>query len=175
MNPRTIINFVAFQAAWFGCVFATAAGRPILGACAPLAATVIHLAISRDKIRLELRTLGAAALLGLVLDGSAVALGLLRLPGEAGVAATLFWFVSLWIGFGTTLSSSLSWLSRSTMLACVFGAVAGPLSYYAGVRLGALVAGESWTAWVWVCVEWAIATPLLLRLANPAAPARGAR
>ena len=175
MNPRTIINFVAFQAAWFGCVFATAAGRPILGACAPLAATVIHLAISRAKIRSELRTLAAAALLGLAMDGVAVALGLLRLPGEVGVASTLFWFVSLWIGFGTTLSSSLAWLSRSTLLACVFGAVAGPLSYYAGVRLGALVAAESWTAWAWVCAEWAIATPLLLRLANPSAPAKGAR
>jgi hypothetical protein len=175
MNPRTIINFVAFQAAWFGCVFATAAGRPILGACAPLAATVVHLAISRDRIRTELRTLGAAALLGLFLDGGAVALGLLRLPGEVGTASTLFWFVALWIGFGTTLSSSLSWLSRSTSLACVFGAVAGPLSYYAGVRLGALVAAESWTAWAWVCVEWAVATPLLLRLANPAVQAKGAR
>lgn len=175
MNPRTIINFVVFQAAWFACVFATAAGRPIIGACAPLAATVIHLAIARDTVRRELRTIAATAMIGLAMDGGAVALGLLRLPGESGVGSTLFWFVSLWIGFGTTLSSSLAWLSRNTAMACVFGAVAGPLSYYAGVRLGALVAAESWTAWAWVCVEWAIATPVLLRLANPTAPAKGAR
>jgi hypothetical protein len=55
---------------------------------------------------------------------------------------------------------SLEWLSGRYALAAVLGAVAGPLSYLGGERLGAITV-ESPLA---IGIEWAIATPLLVYL-----------
>jgi hypothetical protein len=46
------------------------------------------------------------------------------------------------------------------------GAVFAPLSYWAGVRLGAGTFGEVYVSLATIGVMWAIATPLLLLIAN---------
>jgi Protein of unknown function (DUF2878) len=42
------------------------------------------------------------------------------------------------MNFATTFHTSLSWLSSRYFLAAIFGAVGGPVGYYAGAQLGAL-------------------------------------
>ena len=82
----------------------------------------------------------------------------------AGVAP--HWILALWALFATTLNVSLSWLRGRWLLAAVLGAIAGPLSYWGGAKLGALVLVQPLPAVVAMAIEWAIAMPLLMRLAQ---------
>jgi hypothetical protein len=69
---------------------------------------------------------------------------------------------TLWALVASTLNSSLSWLRGKPLLGAVLGAIAGPLSYEAGIRLGA----GSWGphgqlgGLVVLAIVWGAAMPL---------------
>jgi hypothetical protein len=70
-------------------------------------------------------------------------------------------------GFGTTLRGSLSWLVGRYALAAVLGAVAGPLSYLDGAKLGAVTLHPSRAFSIAaLAVGWAVVMPLLVWLAH---------
>ena len=73
---------------------------------------------------------------------------------------------TLWALFASTLNISLNWLKKYTLLAYLLGAVSGPLCYWAGERLGALHLVNFNMAMVYLAVGWAIAVPLLLKVAS---------
>jgi hypothetical protein len=72
----------------------------------------------------------------------------------------------MWALFATTLNVSLGWLQGRWVLTVVLGAMAGPLSYWAGVRMGAVQFVEPAQAVAALAVGWGLATPLLLLLAR---------
>jgi hypothetical protein len=76
------------------------------------------------------------------------------------------WMIALWALFASTLNISLNWLKKYTLLAYLLGAVSGPLCYWAGERLGALHLVNFNMAMVYLAVGWAIAVPLLLKVAS---------
>ncbi|MCG8433892.1 MAG: DUF2878 domain-containing protein, partial [Gammaproteobacteria bacterium] len=84
---------------------------------------------------------------------------------HAGVAP--LWILMLWAGFSLTLNHSLAWLQKHYFLAALFAAIASPLSYLAGEKLGAVTftADIAVTATA-VSVAWAAALPALLFLAK---------
>jgi hypothetical protein len=76
------------------------------------------------------------------------------------------WITALWIGFATLPRFSLAWLRGKPWLAALLGGVAGPLSYLAGVRLGAVAVGaHPLLTFGVLAAEYALVTPLLLLLA----------
>ena len=74
------------------------------------------------------------------------------------------WILALWALFASTLNVSLRWLRGRIVVAVVLGAVAGPLSYWAGVRMGAVEFTQPVVALVALAVGWAVFTPLLMVL-----------
>ncbi len=71
------------------------------------------------------------------------------------------WIVSLWVLIAATFDSSLSWMNRKPWLAAAFGAVGSPLSFAAGVRLGAAgFVAPAPVALAALAVLWAAALPL---------------
>jgi hypothetical protein len=74
--------------------------------------------------------------------------------------------VALWALFATTLNESLRMLQTRPWIAALFGAVGGPLAYYAGAGLGALHFVDPGAMLGALTVGWALATPLLLSLAR---------
>lgn len=79
-----------------------------------------------------------------------------------------FWILALWINFALTLNHSMAWLKAKPWLACLFGAVGGPLSYFFAARTWhAVTLIESVPLALGViAVTWAIVTPLLCRVAQ---------
>jgi len=69
----------------------------------------------------------------------------------------------------STLNSSLSWLKDKPVLGVVLGAVSGPLSYEAGIRLGAANwgSGSQILGLGLISVVWAVAMPLFFYWAHP--------
>ncbi len=103
-----------------------------------------------------------AGVVGLVLDSALSASGVFTfLTNQPGVWVSPPWMVSLWMNFAATLGSSLGWLQGRPLLAALFGGLGGPLSYWAGARLGAIeLAG--WPSLAVLAVVWAVATPWLV-------------
>jgi hypothetical protein len=116
--------------------------------------------------------------LGLATDSLLLASGWLSYSGGsmAGFAAP-YWLVAMWALFATTLNMSMRWLKGRFGLAILMGAIGGPLSYYGGQKLGAMVFIAPVQALIALAIAWAIAMPLLMWLAerfDGVTPRRGA-
>lgn len=165
---RLLANVVMFQAAWFACVIGAAHGGLAVtaGTGAALLVVALHVALSERPIG-ELELAIAAALIGLAWETFLIQIGVVIVPHGsllAGIAPP--WIVTMWALFATTLNYSLGWLRGRWLLAAALGAVAGPLSYWAGVRMGALQFVDNGKAFVALAIGWGLATPLLLALAQ---------
>ena len=158
---ESIIEKAWFNAIWFQMTWCCAVlGRETL---LPLTATmlVLHLTLVRDTTR-ELLHLTTLAAIGIVIDAGLSLAGVFRFPG--GVLVPL-WLCGLWLAFATTPGRSLSFLGRRPTLAVLAGAVAIPLNYWAGQRLGAVEFGYPVPVTLAVMsLVWAVMLPVLFRL-----------
>ena len=160
-----IANFLAFQAGWFTTVLGAANGAPWLGPVAALAVAGLHLGTSR-RAGVELRLIISAVLIGLVADSLLLATGWIAYPNGGWLPGLApYWIVSLWALFATTLNVSMRWMSGRYLLAVLFGAIGGPLSYLAGARLGAMSFIDTTPALVALAIGWGLAMPFLMWLA----------
>ncbi len=158
---RKLINFVLFQLGWFACILGAAHGHVTAAVlfCAAIAAFHVwqsHERIQESTLLLKIGLLVIVADTMLVQTGSLVFESKGLLPGLSPI-----WMWSLWIILGCTLNESMSWLKGRYVLASVLGAITGPLSYLAGVKLGAAQWGDETQALVLLGIIWAIAMPLL--------------
>ena len=163
-----LINILAFQAGWFACVLGAARGSLWAGPIVVVVSLAFHLALAKDR-RNEARLFVVAGLLGFFLDSVQAAMGIFffttaeTMPEWSPSWLSPPWMVALWPNFAATFHVSLSWLTGRYALAASLGAVGGPLSYYAGARLGALsFPTELTTSLLVVGLVWAIALPVLL-------------
>lgn len=162
-----LANFALFQVVWFACVLGAANDEFALGLGVAAAALAAALALSDARRRDVVLTL-CVAFGGFWLDTLEIALGVYTAPGaRLFVGATPWWFVLLWAGFATTLCSSFSWALAKPWLAVALGAVAGPIAYLSGERLGALTLGEPRSRSLAIlAVAWALALFGSIKLAR---------
>jgi hypothetical protein len=160
------LNFIAFQLGWFACVLGAAHGMPWAGTGLALAIVAWHIGRAGEP-RAELVLVLIAAGIGALWDSGLAALGWIHYSsGMLLEDAAPYWIVALWMLFATTLNLSLGWLKRSMPLAVLFGAIGGPLAYFGGAKLGALVLIEPGPALAALALGWAVLTPLLLKVAR---------
>ena len=161
-----VINIVLFQVGWFACVLTAAINQPLVGAIISLFIIVTHILISKQYEQ-EIRIIVIAMVIGLIWDSLIVSAGWITYTsGMLSEFMAPYWIVLMWALFATTLNFSLSWMKAKLLLAAVFGAVAGPLAYYAGVKLGAVQFTNEVNALVALSIGWAVFTPLLLKLST---------
>ena len=168
-EPRrswVVANVLVMQVGWFACVLGAAQGYPSFGALLALPIVGWHLGRAARALP-ELKLIACAVGLGALLDAAMLASGALVYPnGQWAPLLTPFWMAALWAEFATSLNVSLRWLKGRPLLAAILGAVAGPLSLMAGMRLGAAHFNDPTLALGLFAVGWAIAMPLLLRLSR---------
>ena len=181
--PSALINLALYQAGWFACVLGAAGDRQNLGAAVAVALALMHLALTA-RPRVEMRLMLAAVAVGLVVDTFHGWVGVLDFRGHEPGSLAPAWIVVLWLQFATVLHYCMSWLSRRYLLASAVGLFGAPLAFLGGERLGAATFGEPRGLSVaLVAVSWAVALPILVRLADrwpvdrryrvPGAPACG--
>lgn len=130
-----LLNFVAYQVAWFAVLICAARGIAWAGAAAAVVAVAIHAPVWRSRIERQL--IVACLLAGLLVDSTLAITGQVHYAGWHLPLAP-FWMLSLWAAFATTLNHSMRWLMQRPAVAALGGAIGGPLAYLAGERLGAL-------------------------------------
>jgi hypothetical protein len=161
-----VINVLLFQLSWFACVLGAAHGLPWIGVLAAAPAIAWHLAHAKRAAR-ELALIAAACVVGALFETLLLQAGWVRYSdGMLFEGTAPGWMVALWASFATTLNLSLRWLRPRWALAGLFAALAGPASYYAGARLGALELAAPTAALIAIGIGWSILTPALLQAAH---------
>ncbi len=160
-----LINFIAFQIAWFACVLGGAHGWPWLGVAVTAAIIALHL-YRAPRPMLELALILVSGLLGFGADSLLTGIGLLQFPsGQLHSHWAPYWMAALWMAFATTLNVSLRWLKPHLGLAALLGMIAGPLAYYGGAQLGGVMFSKPLAGLIGVAGVWTLAMPLLLIIA----------
>lgn len=161
MNSKEIAFWtLAFKVLWI--VTLTQAGeRAWLSALAVWGYTVV--CGSRQDKHIW-RVVAAAILCSLVGDGGLGLLGVLQTPEGVALGVPPLWLIGLWGAFATLLPICFRWLFNRLWLAAILGALSGTLSYVSGGKLGALVVASD--GLVWIALEWGLALPLLVWLAQ---------
>jgi hypothetical protein len=162
-----VVNFVVFEAGWFACVIGAARHEARVGLVAAAAILLGSLIVAGRAWPRQLLLLASVALIGFCWDSLLSVAGLTVYAGSFfGHQLAPAWIVALWALFAMTLDVSLRWLQGRTVLAMALGFIAAPLSYYGGVRMGALVLPRTALALWAEGVGWGTMLPGLLLLAR---------
>ena len=161
-----IANFVVFQTAWFAAVLGAAHHIPLWGTACLIAAIAWHLGVSARPAQ-EAKLIGLACAIGLVVESVVAMQGHVSYPsGQPITWLAPYWMVALWGELAIALNVTMRWMKRRLWLAAVLGAIAGPLAFASGVRLGGAQFVDTVPALVMLAWAWALSTPLLVWLSN---------
>ncbi|MFT4608664.1 MAG: hypothetical protein ACI9V8_001637 [Urechidicola sp.] len=150
-----IINLVMFQLGWAVCVLG---GNLMAVAFSVIALLIHHRYVVQSKS--EWRIIGWVALVGITWDSLLVFFGLIVYPDAIWFSLPI-WMVCLWVLFAATFMHSLAWLSRYCWLAVIVGAVFGPMSYWAGIKLSdAFFGASAMMSMAVIATGWAILFPV---------------
>ena len=151
-------NFIFFQAGWFACVLGAANKQVLWAVLATLA--YIAFTIWHDHApKRALRLLGKVLAYGIVADTIIMHLGYLDFQDDwPSPYFSPLWMWVLWVLVGGTINGSLSWLRDKPVLGFILGAICGPMSYEAGIRMGAggWGAGSQTMGFILVGLIWAV-------------------
>ena len=160
------VQFCVFQAAWFACVLGAAHDQAAIGVASVALVVLIHLGLSKHRAT-DLALTTFAILLGLAWDTWMLRGGWVIYASQGPSSAWApAWILALWALLATLLRGPLSWLHGRPLLAAALGAVGGPMSYLAAVRLGAGQFPDPAQALVVLAAGWAVMTPLLTEAAR---------
>ncbi len=158
-----IVNISIYQVSWFICVLG---GNRL--AWVPLLLLAAHLCMT-PCLRGDIVMIATLFLAGLVIDGTLVKMGFFTFS-SAGQIIIPYWLAVIWLILATLPNHSLKWLKQRLLLSAVFGALGGPLAYWAGARLGA--ADFNWPLWqslLLLAIVWGTLWPLVMLLSRTAA------
>jgi hypothetical protein len=160
-----VANLLGFQLGWFASILGAAKGLTWLGPAVVGVLAIIDVARAKRRSRVAGMLVGTAAM-GYAMDSLVVAAGAMGFPSHARLGApSTLWMAAMWVNLAIALLGSLAGVLGRWVIAAVFGLIGGPLSYWAGERLGAVTLGEPlWRSLSIVGVEWLIAMPLLVLL-----------
>ncbi|MEQ1772429.1 MAG: DUF2878 domain-containing protein [Burkholderiales bacterium] len=161
-----LANAVLFQLGWFACVLGAAQGHPWAGTALAGCIVAWHIRCAARPAD-EIRLVALVVLIGAVWDSLLVTLGWIAYPsGTLLSGAAPYWIVALWALFATSLNVSMRWLKERRWLAALLGALCGPLSYWAAVRLGAVEFVHSLRAIAALSLGWSMIMPALMLLSQ---------
>ncbi|MCG6896887.1 MAG: DUF2878 domain-containing protein [Thiocapsa sp.] len=157
---RLVCNLIAFQIGWLACVLGGAHDLPWLGVGVVALVAALHLRLSSDWAR-EAALLVIVGIIGALWDGLLVRFGFLEYPsGMILPWLAPVWIIAMWVSFATTLNVALAWLKGRWYLATLFGAVGGPLAYYAGAKLGGVRFPDLLVSMAVLAGGWSFLMPL---------------
>jgi hypothetical protein len=154
-------HLAAYQVTWFAAIMGGASGHLWPGLLSGGLMLALHLAVCDRRVA-AVNRLALATLIGVVVDTTLAATGMISFTGCACVTPPL-WMVVLWPCFASLFDDLLRWVPTRPAIAVVLGLIGGPLAYVGGDALGALAfPGGQVIGLAAVGIAWAIATGLLV-------------
>lgn len=124
-----ILNIAIYQTIWFLCVLGGNRGAAI-----SFIFLLLHLLLT-PTFRNDLKMMIILLIMGLMIDTPLQLIGFFSFSGHS--LPVPLWLATIWLALATLVNHSLAWLKNRSLLSALFGALGGPLAYWAGVRLGA--------------------------------------
>lgn len=155
-----LANGTLFNLSWLAIVLTHSA---LLGPIVVLLHLAVHFRFFGYGIT-EAKYILLVAVVGLLLDQFLFLAGVLTTTGGAFPAP--LWLSCLWPVLATTMMHAFSGLQARPVLAALFGAVGGALSYTAGTRLSDVEFVSAFWSPVTLAIAWALLFPALLAAAR---------
>lgn len=153
------LNFLLFQSIWFVGILGQAPFAWLL-----VLLLAVHLLLT-DDLKSELWIMLPSAAIGVMVDVILTLTGVFIFDPAPSLLPIPFWLVAIWLGFAATFRHSMRYLMDKPAIAIGAAVFAAPLSYVAGMRLGAVSfgLGELSTAVV-IGLLWAGLMAIFIRL-----------
>lgn len=165
-SHHTFLYAAVGQIGWFVCVLSAARDVSWIGVAFVAILLVCHLRYAVLPAR-EGRLVASVVLAAALWETALVRAGFVIYPhGTVWPGIVPPWLLGLWALFAIQLNVLFRWLRGRPWLAATLGAVAGPLSFRAGVALGAARFPEEQTSMVVLAVGWALWMPALVWMAK---------
>ena len=164
---KTIVNVLGFKLSWWACVLGAVNGLKYLGPIAMLIFLVLHLYLNSTN-RSELKLILIFAFVGTFIDTMMAysnLIGYVGLYSDDIIIAPL-WITAMWCGFSALVNHSLAWLKDKWSSAFLFGAIGGPLAYFAGQKIGAINGINTLSSVMAIGIFWALVFPSILYVLN---------
>ena len=156
-----LINFIGFQASWWLLVLYQNQYWWVVAAL-----LIAHIVLVGESLT-EFAVVLVAAIAGVITDSLLAMFGVYIFSGSGQFLPIPFWLILLWFAFASTLRHSLAYLSTHYWLAAGLGAVAGTLSYVAGMKLQAVTFGLAFYPTVFLLAAiWACLMPVIFLLSQ---------
>lgn len=167
-KPRSskLLNFVLFQAIWFGCVLWRDAFEPVA-----FALIALHLLLSSNR-KTELGLMLSCGLFGTAIDSVLSLSGVFEFSGNDMLLPIPLWLVAIWLGFAATLRHGLQFFVDRPAILLPLAAIGAPLNYLAAERFGAvefplggtLTAATVSAVWVLITLKFVLSARFFDRL-----------
>lgn len=161
-----ILNFILFQTAWFITILSAANGKPYVGVLFTMIWMLSHLFLAEEKRSSELTLIIFTVIIAYLLESALVIAGLITYPEQALIGSPApVWMLTLWINLALTINYSMSWLRKRYLTAALLASIAGPLTYFAGERFGAVILNGT-SSLIAISIMWFFAMPILFYLSR---------
>tara|TARA_B100001123_G_scaffold393783_1_gene474025 strand:+ start:205 stop:723 length:519 start_codon:yes stop_codon:yes gene_type:complete len=161
-----IYDLIGFKICWLLCAFCTQWGQPYLGPIITFLFILIHLLIVKFSA-LDLKIVIIAIICGFIIDSTFSIFNFINYEGGILASYNLapLWILSMWGGFALTMLYTLDSFRHYYFLSTLLGCIGGPLSYSAGVSIGALKIYSSFT-YIILSICWGLVIPFLFYYIN---------
>ncbi len=157
-----IINYLAFYAIWFLCLWSAEANQSAVAFSLTLLYIILHLKIvSRFPIG-ELVCILAITTLGFLNESLLSIFHAVQYEGAYSYFLAPLWCVALWAAFASTYWHAFRWLERRYILAAILGALCAPFFYLWIEKAGAATILFSQTFYPYCVISfmWSVVLPL---------------
>ena len=160
---KNIVNIVAFQLSWWGCILGAAKGLTYLGPAMMIIFLIVHYFLFVTDIR-ELYLVAIFGVLGTLIDSLMFLSGSFIYSGSytPDIFVAPLWITAMWAGFSATVNHSMSWLKGKWLLMVAAGIVFGPAAYFTGEKFGAIEFHLSFlSSAIVIAIVWGLSMPLI--------------
>jgi len=159
LEYNKLYNFVGYQAIWFIAILGREQFEWLL-----LTLIALHVYFCKERI-IEAKALALCSAIGIAVDTVLTWTGIFIFSPTPTLLPIPLWLVDIWIGFAATLRHSLSYLIGRPFIGVALAAIGAPLSYLAGMKLGAVEFGlSSIDAALLIGVLWCVMMPVFLTI-----------
>ncbi|MCW8092138.1 DUF2878 domain-containing protein [Alteromonas sp. ASW11-130] len=158
--------FLVFNMIWFQIIWILAVVYQMDYMYLVLGLIILHFCITSAK-GIDGAVMMAGVLLGSIIDGSLTLSEVFVFESEHTLGVLPIWLVVLWGAFALSTYYSLSVLIKRRSIQVALGAIAGPMSYVAGLHFDAVSFSYSITTTsIILAVIWAFLLPTLIEVSH---------
>ena len=149
-----IFSLIGFKVTWLGCVMGEIYISSYFGLIVGIIYLFIFFYFEKNKKR-AFNIILIFSLAGYSFDSFLSYSDLYKINSDINFLFLPIWFLVLWPSFSSLLVNLFSFLKNNLIISILFGAIFGPLSYYAGIALG-LVTLINYESFILMSLFWGV-------------------